>query len=429
MKKWFRLFPLLLLAPLVFPARGGELEVPEAADVVVNLEFVQQVLAPGSRCAALSDQAHMLAIGHRPGKDVPHVSLFRLDAEGTAADKAIPLKLPRSEVLKERANFPVSLAFHPQLPLLYVWQDIEPAKMATGEDPAVKELDHLLIYNIEGQVPELLLALARGPEFALGQTAGSLALDRAGRRLFLPNVCTKAPGAAAITPAVGVLPLDFLGLPLLGEKGPAEEKLPADPRKATALRDTRVGECKTALQAGKLPGKMLVSDAASPLSGFPTGLGFVPVSDDVVIMGGTYGPVVWDEGNRRARFNHFFLHANYGAPYVDRLSAHPTLPVVYFSVLRTHWIYRMEHADGYLTLVPQQATLADTTMQSAPVVLTKRHLVAVGGVNRVGLPRIDATGAFKAEARTDLSVHNPAVEALAYSEKFDRLYVAVEKLP
>src|SRR5205085_879240 len=109
--------------------------------------------------------------------------------------------------------------------------------------------------------------------------------------------------------------------------------------------------------------------------------------------------------------------------------AHPTLPVVYSAVLNTPWVFRMEHADGYLTLAPQQAVLGEAKLLSAPVVLGKRNLLAVGGVNRVYLPALDAAGAFKAAERTDLSVLNPAVEALAYSEQFDRLYVAVEKLP
>jgi hypothetical protein len=54
--------------------------------------------------------------------------------------------------------------------------------------------------------------------------------------------------------------------------------------------------------------------------------------------------------------------------------------------------------------------------------------VAVGGVNRVHLIALDAQGRMKAE-RQDVSVQNPTITALAYSEKFDRLYVAVEKLP
>jgi hypothetical protein len=42
---------------------------------------------------------------------------------------------------------------------------------------------------------------------------------------------------------------------------------------------------------------------------------------------------------------------------------------------------------------------------------------------------LDATGRFAADGATGTVVNNPSVEALTYSEKFDRLYVAVEKTP
>ena len=47
----------------------------------------------------------------------------------------------------------------------------------------------------------------------------------------------------------------------------------------------------------------------------------------------------------------------------------------------------------------------------------------------VAVAGLDATGRFTAGGATGTAVNNPSVEALTYSEKFDRLYVAVEKAP
>src|SRR5262249_55968915 len=107
---------------------------------------------------------------------------------------------------------------------------------------------------------------------------------------------------------------------------------------------------------------------------------------------------------------------------------HPTLPIVYNTVINTSWLHIMEHAEGYLTLAPRLGVLTEAHLSSYPVVLSKRNLVAVGGRNFVHLMAMDAKGLLKNE-RIDLNVNNPALSALAYSEKFDRLFVIVEKLP
>src|SRR5438128_1872276 len=83
------------------------------------------------------------------------------------------------------------------------------------------------------------------------------------------------------------------------------------------------------------PGKLLATDQNAPFGGWPAGMGFIPVSDDVVIVGGPYGPVTWDSANRRARFGMMQIHPHYAAPYVDRLVGHPTLPVLYSGLVRT----------------------------------------------------------------------------------------------
>lgn len=418
-----RLLRLSLLVVVVLPvmAWAGEIELAEPKDNS-DPEYLEKVLAPNARCAAVADHLKLLAIGHRAGPG-PNLSLFRLGDKGIPGEKAVEVAFPVPPVLKDRPGFAVGLAFHPKYPLLYVWRNMHQLK--EGKDPAEQEFDHLLIYNVEGPQPELLLSQCRGPQYALVAGDGAIALDRAAKRLYLPNMLTKAQEKQPAVSVVGYLHLDTTGLPAIDDKG--NDVAPADAAAAKALRTTRLAAVR-AFQPKGTPGRIFACDAALPWNGYPAGFGFVPVSDDVVIVGSTYGPVVWDESNRRARFNSFFIHSYYGAPYVDRLAAHPTLPVVYLSVLNVGWIFRMEHAEGYLTLAPQKVILTGAVLHSYPVALAKRNQVAVGGVNHVHLVALDAKGAFKAE-RMDVGVQNPTTMALTYSEKFDRLYVAVEKLP
>src|ERR1700722_11364342 len=54
------------------------------------------VMAQSARCAAVSDAHGLLAFGHDRGCADAHVSLVKLDAKGTPAAYAIPLKLPTS---------------------------------------------------------------------------------------------------------------------------------------------------------------------------------------------------------------------------------------------------------------------------------------------------------------------------------------------
>ena len=116
----FSLLAALMLLIVVSPAHAQrEVVVKDVPDSQVpNL---MSVVAPGARCAAVSEVAGILAIGHKPGTG-PHVSLFRLDAEGKPTDAPpMTITLPRPDSLNAHPNFPLSLAFHPAFGLLYVW--------------------------------------------------------------------------------------------------------------------------------------------------------------------------------------------------------------------------------------------------------------------------------------------------------------------
>ena len=62
----------------------------------------------------------------------------------------------------------------------------------------------------------------------------------------------------------------------------------------------------------------------------------------------------------------------------------------------------------------------------APVLLAKANQIAVGGFHRLYLLGLDEKGKFKTE-RQQMVIANQSVEALAYSERFDWIYVGVEK--
>jgi hypothetical protein len=85
---------------------------------------------------------------------------------------------------------------------------------------------------------------------------------------------------------------------------------------------------------------------------------------------------------------------------------------------------RFEYADGNFTLVPRQGNVTNY-ITSAPVVMGKRKCVAYGSNYRVVGVKLDDQGRFLRES-VQATVPSPRIEALAYSDKFDRLYVPVE---
>src|SRR5262249_26014099 len=153
---------ILLLTLAGFPfAAAGELTVkltPTEHDKVPN---IVPLVAPGAYCAAAGDALGMVAVGHKVDKQA-RLSLFRLRAQGKPTGVPIVVNLPKPATLATRDPYPLSLAFHPSLPLLYVWQEVEGLKddPVPPDEPAWKDFDHLLIYALDKE-PELLIALCR----------------------------------------------------------------------------------------------------------------------------------------------------------------------------------------------------------------------------------------------------------------------------
>ncbi len=395
---------------------------------------LMSVVAPGARCAALSEVAGVLAVGHKPGSG-PHVSLFRLDAEGKPTDAPpMTITLPRPDSLNAHPNFPLSLTFHPAFGLLYVWQEIDGAKRdQPGDQERYKDFDHLLIYSVDEAEPKLLESYGRGADYGYGNILGSIALNATATRLYLPSIQHAPITGKSQVCGVGCFFLDVDGLPQLmdaaaGTNAPTSNGVRPDPKTAAANRSAKLAEIQKAKAAGMPIKPRLLhtgpSNVFSPLSA--CGLGFAPAGENVVIFGGTAGPVTWDEGDRRARIMSFFTDPYLA--YRQHVAGHPTLPVFFVSVSLSSYLYRMEHAEGHITLGPQQWTIDGAIFHSPPVVMARRSQVAIGGASKVHVIGIDKDGFLKPE-RTQAAVLNPTVEAVAYSEKFDRLYVTTPEKP
>src|SRR5262249_25494873 len=128
---------LAVLAPFA-PAR--DVTVKLTPTDIKKLPYVQPLLAPGATCAAVGEAAGRVAVGQKVNKEA-RVSLYALDARGKPAGAPVVLKLPRPATLAKREAYPLSLAFPPSLPLLYVWQDVEALKgdPVPPADPAWKD--------------------------------------------------------------------------------------------------------------------------------------------------------------------------------------------------------------------------------------------------------------------------------------------------
>lgn len=413
---------------VVSSAVAGEVTVKVVPTEPDKVPFVSQLVAPGAYCAATGDVAGMVAVGHKVGNEA-QISLFRLDAEGKPIVPAVVVKLPRSTAVGDRNAYPLSVVFHPTLPLLYVWQDVEFLKGNPPTDTAWSDFDHLLVYAIEVPVPELLVSLCRGAQFQTGNLSGALGLDVPHGRLYVPNL-RFGPMNPAESCGVGWFSLGGDGLPIDGDDEPAEAEPLFAAEKAAAARPARVASLRASFAAGKPVGAFRHTPPTT--YGFHdrnSGAGFVPVNRNVFVAGGSFGPVTWNSADRGARAQVFLMPVNFIAYYVTRIAPHPKLPVIYVTMAGFAYVHRIEHADGNMTLAPQVLYLVGSTLRTPPVVLTRRNLVAWGALDGVHLAHIDAAGRFTGEPGIRINFLNMEIGGVAYSEKFDRLYVAVEKAP
>ena len=410
-----------------------------------ELDILRTVTAPPSAAAVVSDVAGVLAIAHKPkvltSKEIlagvkiengPHLSLFRLDQRGEAASAATQITLPHSPKLVARQNYPLALAVHPKLPLLYVWQDVAaPAEGGPPDDPKTDGFRHLHVYDVSAAEPRLVQSLAEGETFARGNWAGAIEFDRTASRLFVPNMQRRT--ATGFAPSVGYFRVLDDGLIVPNEEEAAE--VAGGGKGTTADRAAAVSAAaRKAYLEQVRTGKVLdrtvryATAATTTFGGFPCGLGYFNISDSVTIVCGALGPVTWDEANRRAQFNSIAFYPVVGIGYRYRMAGHSTLPVVFFTGTNSSYVFRMEHVEGFMTMAPQRGTLASVAaLASPPVLLGKRPYFACGSAGLLHLIGFDEQGRLSGE-RTDIPIASPTVEALAYSPRFDRLYTVVAEV-
>ncbi len=382
---WFR--RLLVLTAWV---AGGTLpvcaqrEFDIAAPAATTIAGLAQVVLPNAMCAAVSDAQSILVVGHKVLNN-QHLSVYKLDTSGKVSASPFRIALPRADSLKAFENYPLALAFHPTLPLLYVWQDIAGPDVGVPEqNPIFKEFDHLLIYAVKDGTLQLVQSHARGPEFNYKLMNGGLGISPNAQRLFMPNLRASVP-VSGYDASVGYFRLDAQGMPIKGN--------------APVVHPVMV----------------------TPMMSYPIGTGFVSGSNEAVIYGGYNGPTTWDIENRRGQVD-WYMFPGVATPCL--LTGHPKLPFIYTTTLSASYIHRMEHADGYLTMLPTRVNVGGGVFQTAPVFMARQNKLAIGGVNAIYLVKLEADGSFSKTAEM-ATLGEPTVRAVAYSEKLDRLYVAV----
>lgn len=349
--------------------------------------FITRVSLNASTCAAVSDAIDVLAIGQHEGES--DITLYKLDGRGVpVASTLATVTLPRPAALpKDRDNEPKFLLFHPKLPILYVWQDSErPRDDPAKHTAAYHAIQHVLVYRIDGAKVTLAQGFTLDDGVQSGRTLGEMALDADGKRLYVGNLVepriNKRNGDEKLVEGVGYLEVNADGL--IATEG-KEPKLHAT--------------YSTTLPSGPHCG------------------GFVPISDDIVIVSGQYGPITWNLTDIRERFLSIF---SWPPRYYKRIAGHPTLPAVYVSCYAQAYIYSHQHVDGHITLMPKISSVSGP--YTAPVVMTGQKGVAFGGSNALTVYDIDDLGQFTGDWYS-VAVNRKEVKAVTYSQKFDRLYI------
>jgi hypothetical protein len=376
-----------------------------------KIDALVPVMAQSARVAAVSDVHGLLAFGHDKDYADAHVSLFKLDAKGTPAAAGTQLKLPKPAGLVKNKNYVTGVAFHPKLPVLYVWQDIDVyySNPPPPAPPETKQFDHLCIFNLAKDPPELLVSMCRGDDYIYGQGAGAVAVDPTGSWLYVPNL-RELKNAGSLR--FGRYPLDADGLPSLSES--------KDPIAARIKKLTELSAANACAPPQMTP---LEYVHLFNYSSWGCGACFVPIGKDVVIATAHAGLIAW-----RPEEKHTTIH---GLPLRKtgnvQIAVHPTLPAIFATAHHgpSDSFFRAEQTEGYLTLLPKQYVIEKTSLTGQPAILPKLKKVAIGAQNAVYLVDLDDKG-FPTGSVMQTMVNCPQVRAMVYSEKYERAYVGVE---
>lgn len=241
--------------------------------------------------------------------------------------------------------------------------------------------------------------------FIYGQGGGSVAVDPTGSYLYVPNL-REIKNAGSFR--LGRLPLDADGIPLVGDAKGAR----------------MLGELN---EMGKVTPPTLTPIEYVNLFGnsvWGCGHSMVPLSKDVLLASVQPGLLSWQPENKTVTVHAMPLRNAGHTQFV----VHPTLPAIFATAYdgsHPDALFRAEHADGYLTLLPKHYLIPGSKLMSPPAILTRQNKVAVGGQHLVYVLDLDDKG-FPVGEVTAVQVNCPQVRALLYSERFERLYVGVE---
>ena len=377
-----------------------------------KIDVLVPIMAQSARVAAVSEAHGLIAFGHFHTYADAHVSLVKLDAKGMPAAYATQVKLPKPAGLVKNKNYVTGVAFHPKLPLLYIWQDVDVAysNPVPPGPPETMQFDHLCVLNLAKDPPELVVSVCRGLEFMHGQQGGAVAVDPTGSYLYVPNM-RELKNAGSLR--FGRYPLDADGLPMLAE---SKEPLPARVKKVT--------EVSAAEKFSPPQVTPIEYDHLFNHNTYGSGHTFVPIEKDVVITSGYHGLMTWRPEDKHAALHGLPLR---NAGYTQ-FAVHPTLPALFATApyhVHPDSFFRVAHSEGYLSLLPKQYVIPDSKLSGPPAILSKQQKLAVGGNNVIYLVSLNAKG-FPAGDVTHTLVNCPQVQAMVYSEKYDRLYLGVE---
>lgn len=391
----------------------------DAAAMAERVTFLERADA---RALAVHDARGLLAVAYTDD-DRAAVALYQLDDAGDIvnADDPATHTLPRPDDLDDYAHQPLALRFHPELPVLYVWQDLVDAD---DEDEDLREkvheqFDHLLVLEADDDALTQRNAFGRSAELAFGQSAAALAVSGDGERLFVPNFYGTDEHDVRIG-GIGYFDLDDEGdlqpvpVPIEGSldgRGLSEFDMKLKPTSVyTGFRRTRTDSW------GRYGGRMPTHSMVAP-------------TRRTVLFDVRSGVGVWDTEDRQQALSEINLRGAW--PRTDGyLALHPDRPLFYALVADGERILRMEHVVGFPTLLPRVSEVADVEFVSEPVIYNgERHGLAVGSGNDLALIDLDDDGMPGTAAHIVETEVAGDLRAFDYAASHDRIYVAVDKVP
>jgi len=367
-------------------------------------DYFEQVSAPGAIWCTVSECTNLLIVGHEPGMD-RHLTIFKLNDAGHVVTTVPPatVTLPLDPALAKYDNVVVAGVCHPDLPLLYVLQDLPnrqfvpqaghqmPSLTGPIANSVFEHLDRLLVYSFrDGNIEKLQSVRADWLKFGSYGKGGDnaklarLGLDAANGRLYMPLLINPDERKRNLS-AHGYLALDGRGLPV--------------------VKDGRVALAESLNLTG---------------AGGVTGLGWAFLPLDRVACGSGNGPLlIWHRPDGQAQ------NLNLSPSHAFDIAGHPTMPIVYGIFANTR-LSIIEFVEGHPTLQPR--FLSVSALFSPPVPMGGRNQLAVGRHDNVSLFNLDAEGEMTGEF-TPVRLKGREFRALHYSPRFDRLYMAGKLAP